>query len=351
MLHIDVPRTAWSMFRWFAAGMLVTLMWPETAWSAQELKISFGSAQKREQPSNLWIVQRRDCRQEIGIDPRPCLKILHLDADGHLEEKTSDALWKHVHGRPILIQVQGIEVSRDLALDGMIKTRRWLAQSDALPPDAVIITFDWPSQSRFLFVIPRVNEECRRAVVAGYHLAHFIQAFPTGSRICLLGHSHGGRAVAASLHLLGGGELNSRLGGEPVRLTQRSDLRVRGVVLAAGIDHQWLNPGNKLGQALAGCEAFCSLNNRRDPLLLFYPLMSNGGHGWALGRVGLLPDDRDRLGPLAKKFVERDYHHLVGYNHTLYAIMAHPEIARWIAPFTWATPDLFGTEGVTLQPE
>ena len=46
-----------------------------------------------------------------------------------------------------------------------------------------------------------------------------------------------------------------------------------------------------------------------------------------------------RLGPLAMRYEERDLHPILGMEHTLLGAVAHPSIARWIAPYTWATPD------------
>jgi hypothetical protein len=205
--------------------------------------------------------------------------------------------------------------------------------------ETVVIAFDWPSQRVYRNDIRDINEKGRRAFVAGYHLARFVQAFPPGSRICLLGQSYGGRVVPSALHLLGGGCLNSQDHDPPVRLPRmRSDLHIRAVVLGGASDHTWLDPGARLDHALHGCEALLNLYNRRDEALLLYPLLIRSGHRRALGRVGLSNRDFDRLGPLAARYAEQDVHGILGDEHTLLDAVASPRIGRWIAPYLWA-PD------------
>ena len=85
-----------------------------------------------------------------------------------------------------------------------------------------MIAFDWPSQRIYRNDTRDINEKGRRAFVAAYHLARFIQAFPPESRICVLGQSYGGRVVPSALHLMGGGGLNSQDHDPPVRTPTRA---------------------------------------------------------------------------------------------------------------------------------
>lgn len=173
--------------------------------------------------------------------------------------------------------------------------------------------------------------KCRRAFVAGYHLARFLQAFPEGSRVSLVGQSYGGRVVPSALHLLAGGELSDGR-SPPVRLPdRRPDLRVRAVAVAGAIDRHWLDPGERLG-----CEAFLNLYDSHDRVLIFYPLLVTGDQHKAIGRAGLRPVDYERLGPLAGRYAERDMYDRIGREHTLLRAVADPEIARAMAPYTWA---------------
>src|SRR5436305_13263805 len=85
--------------------------------------------------------------------------------------------------------------------------------------------------------------------------------------ICLIGHSHGTRMVASSLHAMAGGEVEGRVltsGAKPPR-------RLRVVLAAAAIDHDWLNPNKRFDRALCQAEAVINLRNASDFPLQFYP--------------------------------------------------------------------------------
>jgi hypothetical protein len=85
--------------------------------------------------------------------------------------------------------------------------------------------------------------------VAGYHLARFLQGFPAGSRISLVGHSHGGLVALSALQLLAGATLDT--GEEASALGEASpSVRLPTVVISAGTDCDWLDPGGRLDQAL-----------------------------------------------------------------------------------------------------
>jgi hypothetical protein len=286
-----------------------------------------------------WIVHTRDCPQVMGTDSWPCLKVLHFDARGELVQRDPRELFEQTVGRPVFIQVQGSLTTPDIALGGLMWSQAWLRENRVLPLDAVVIAFDWPSQRVYQTDIRDINEKGRRAYVAGYHLARFIQAFPPGSRICILGQSYGGRVVPSALHLLGGGCLNSQDHDAPVRLPAlRSDIHLRAITVEGASDHNWLDPDERFDRALHACEGLLNLYNRRDEALSLYPYLFRGGHHRALGRIGLKQSDFDRLGSLAAKYEEHDVNDLLGREHTLLDAVANRQIARWMAPYLWS-PD------------
>jgi esterase/lipase superfamily enzyme len=129
----------------------------------------------------------------------------------------------------------------------------------------VFVVFDWPSERVLPNLILDLNEKARRSRVASYHLARFLQTAPSGSRICLLGQSDGGRIVLTTLHLLSGAPLAAFWSEPEVQLSSgRTDLRLRAVVLDAAAGHHWLNPGERLHQALPVCESLLNLRNCGD---------------------------------------------------------------------------------------
>ncbi|GAC1469116.1 MAG: hypothetical protein NVSMB9_12550 [Isosphaeraceae bacterium] len=289
-----------------------------------------------ERVEQFWIVSTRPCPQEMGTDPWPALKVLHFNAHGDLVEHDPTELLEQTIGKTVLVQVQGSLTTPDIALGGLLWTDSWLRRNRALRDGAVVIAFDWPSQRVYRSDPRDINEKGRRAFVAAFHLARFLQAFPPQSRICLLGQSYGGRVVPSALHLLGGGSLNSQDHDPPVRLPiQRSDLHVRAVIIAGASDHDWLDPGQRLDHALYGCEGFLNLYNRRDEALRLYPLLKRSGHRKALGKVGLTNRDFAKLGPLAQRYEEHDVDDILGNEHTLLDAVASPEIARRMAPYLW----------------
>jgi hypothetical protein len=296
-------------------------------------------APRPERLERFWIVSTRDCPQVMGSDPWSCLKVQHFDANGRLITVDPVVLFAQAVGHPVFIQVQGNLTTPDTALGGLLWSHSWLQRDRAMPADTVVIAFDWPSQRVSRRDVRDVEEKGRRAYVAGFHLARFVQGFPPESRICLLGQSFGGRVVPSALHLLGGGSLNSQARDPEVRLPWlRPDLEIHGVILAGASDRTWLNPGARLDHALLGCSAFLNLYNGRDEALRLYPFLRRSGHHRALGKLGLTNRDFDRLGPLAARYEEHDDDEQLGREHTLLDAVANRQIARWIAPYLWA-PD------------
>ena len=290
-----------------------------------------------ERMEQFWVVSTRDCPQVMGSDPWPRLVVKHFDDEGRLVPVDPGGLMAQADHRPVFIQVQGSLTTPDIALGGLMWTQSWLDKERCLPPDAVVVAFDWPSQRVYSSDVRDINEKGRRAFIAGYHLARFVASFPPGSRIGILGQSYGGRVVPSALHLLGGGALNSQDHDADVRLPAcRPDLHVRAVIIAGASDRTWLDPGQRLDHALLGCEAFLNLYNRRDESLRLYPFLVRSDHHRALGRIGLSNRDLERLGPLAARYAEHDVHDILGSEHTLLDAVANRQIARRIASYAFA---------------
>jgi hypothetical protein len=211
--------------------------------------------------------------------------------------------------------------------------RRDLAAFSVIPPDALVVEFDWPSQLTYPNLIRDANEKARRAYVAGYHLARFLQRFPEASRISLVGHSHGALAALSALHLLGGGVLDD--GREATALASCGPrLRLRAVVIAPACDRHWLAPRERLGQSLAASEGVLCLYNPLDPALITHPF----------GPVLRTPACAGQ-GRHERRWAPRAAHHpvpemniapLLGPRHTFRGTTARPVIARSMAPYLWA---------------
>jgi hypothetical protein len=283
-----------------------------------------------------WIVDSRRTPQLLGTDPWPTLRFRHVDETGHHPTLGPECLRAMSLGRPVVVILHGNRYEGKDASDEVFRIAGSLSDHGGLPPDAVVVAFDWPSERVYRNEIRDVNEKGRRAVVAGFHLARFLSAFPPASRICLMGHSHGAKAALTALHLLNGGAVSSLHCEPPVPLPWLpAPNRYRAVVVATAGDHDWLNPGDRLGRALPLCEGMLNLRNSRDLPLLVYPLGRGSDGHRALGRRGLGRRDLRRLGPLAGRVEEHDLRPFLGRLHVFAEAMDHPQVACWVAPYTF----------------
>ncbi len=113
---------------------------------------------------------------------------------------------------------------------------------------------------------------------------------------------------------------------------------LRAVLLAAAIDHDWLNPGQRYGQALLAPEKVLLMRNARDATLGIYPLRKGLGER-ALGRCGLGPDDRFALGPLGPKVVEMDVAQFADWHHGFAHYHEQPALAAAMLPYVYFHDD------------
>jgi hypothetical protein len=279
-----------------------------------------------------WLVSTRACPQVLGTDP--FLRASQRDSRGGMSERLPAELQAMAAGRPVIFVVHGSYVSAAMAVSEGMRIRDSLARG-AITQDSLVVEFDWPSERVYANLFRDVNDKGRRAFVAGYHLARFLQGFPSGSRISLIGHSHGGLVVLAALQLLAGGTLDN--GEEATALTEMSPtLRLRAVLIASATDRQWLEPGERFDRSLDSCEGILCLYNPLDPVLAVHPLARYSDGQRALGKCGMSTVKQESLGPLAGRYCQRSIAGLLGPRHTFRGTIANPMIAQWIAPYTWA---------------
>jgi hypothetical protein len=155
-------------------------------------------AQRLEWVANLWVVQTRGCPQELGSDPWPCLQVLHFDDRGNLVACDPRDLLAQVAGRPVFILVHGNLVTADAAVGGLLWVHSWLDVQHALPPDGVVIGFDWPSQQVDALKLVDVNDKGRRAAVAPNHQAPVQQPVPPATPGWHHGRSNRGAGGASA---------------------------------------------------------------------------------------------------------------------------------------------------------
>lgn len=274
-----------------------------------------------------WRVGTRRCGQtfETGIG---CCRLTAemCDSCGRCRATTVENMLASLQpGVPICVFIHGSQVNEPTSRVESAATYRWLKQAAPGYP-IQMIAFDWPSDTHIgLFIGLDFIKLGRQAARNGFPLAQLVQRLPVESPVCLLGHSHGARAAVAATHLLAGGSVQG------YRL-QRPDQahRVRLVLAAAAVDHDWLNPGQRYDCAIRRAECVVNMTNCLDYALVAYPARKVIGVR-ALGQSGFTSFDVRRLGSNARKVSELDVNPIVGARHDWPNYYREPQIGRAIS--------------------
>lgn len=136
--------------------------------------------------------------------------------------------------------------------------------------------------------------------------------------------------VSSAMHFLGGGELQG------IRVCDGPSHRVRGILAAAALDHDWMVPGQRYDRALCGAECVLNLRSKLDWALSIYPLRRPFSRR-ALGQSGFTSKDRQRLGARAQQIANLDVSRELGVGHIWPCYYEHPEIAASIVPWVYFT--------------
>lgn len=287
-----------------------------------------------EQP-RFWIVSSRRCPQRAKGCCTCCRfdEFVYQNGRCRRADRADFARWM-IPGAPTAVVVHGSFTKFSELLSESCALYRWLRRAAPRRPLNIVI-YTWPSDDLPTGFFPiDILVLGRRSAFNGFYLAQFLQRMPRGSRVSLVGHSHGARTVSAFLHLHAGGIVQG------CRLDHRQcgAWRLRTVLFAAAMDHDWLDPGERYGRALCGTEALLNMRNRRDLPLKFYPLRKPFGSR-ALARTGFTRKDRRRLGRCNAKICEIDVTDLVGRHHLWIHYFNRPEISAAIAPYVYFTDD------------
>ena len=288
-----------------------------------------------------WILSIRHCSRDCPeCACRFDFGVQRADWNGNWEPSSMAEFQRAmIPGVPICVMIHGSFVTEETVAEDSCRTFRWLRQAAPdLPLNVVFIS--WPSDGIFTLdpsiaassLIPAVDVEIlgRRAELNGCRIAKLTQRFPTESPVCLLGHSHGARMVSSAMHFLGGGELQG------IRVCDGPSHRVRGILAAAAMDHDWLVPGQRYDRALCGAECVLNLRAKKDWALAIYPLRHPFSQG-ALGRVGFTEKDRVQLGARAPQVANFDVSDALGGGHIWPRYYEQPGIAAAIVPWVYFT--------------
>ncbi|MCA9076114.1 MAG: hypothetical protein KDA93_13885 [Planctomycetaceae bacterium] len=278
-----------------------------------------------------WIASSRGLPQNPAQSTCRRLEYFHRLSDGRLERTTLPAMASQmIPGVPVCIFIHGAYVSAESHRSESAYTYNWIRQAAPQLPIQVIF-YTWPSDTDVKLLTPLlVNQRGRWAGNNAFYLADLIGQLPAECPVCLVGHSHGARTAAATMHLLAGGEVS----GYTYPYNTGAGRRYRAVLAAAAFDRHWLNPGQKYGRALSLVEGVVNLQNRGDWALSLYPLRRPLSRR-AIGATGFTRWDRTRLGPQNCKAIDLDVTYFVGLGHTWPHYYQEPTIAHAIVPYTF----------------
>lgn len=287
---------------------------------------------------DFWIVSTRACPQRCGLlkrRPHCCFEHFHYSG-GTSVHKTDGAAFQAwlKPNVPTCIVVHGVFTAFDDLLEESCQLYRWLQAADPNRPLNVVI-FTWPSDDYPTGILPiDYTVMSRRSEFNGFYLSQFLAYIPPGRRVSLLGHSLGVRTIASFLHLEGGGTVQ----GQRLCHVNPCMHRMRAVFLASAVQHDWLNPGNRYGNALCRIEALLNIYNSDDLALSFYPLARPfGGH--ALGRAGFSEKDVASMDWQAAKIAQLEASSLLKTHHLWLYYFEQPYLASAASPYLYFSDD------------
>lgn len=288
-----------------------------------------------------WIVSSRCCRQtqhKCGVNCRFVCHAITEDCQS-LPVGYEQMIASQIPGAPTCVLVHGSFTRMQDVWPDAECSYNWLRNGGPQVP-INFIYYTWPSEGPFAILphnafttlVPNLDFSVlgQRAELNGFYLADLIGSLPPSTSVSLIGHSLGARAITASLHLMGGGSLRGQARCNPVD----GGHRIRVVLAAAAIEHDWLNPGDRYGCALNRAECLLNLRNERDLALALYPLRRPFSSS-ALARKGFTSKDQRKLGEHLVQVSELDVTPIIGKAHGWPNYCSQPSIAGCIAPYVY----------------
>jgi hypothetical protein len=290
-----------------------------------------------EVPGGYWIISSRQARLPPGaIDSSRDLTYLYRTPQNMRAFPREVFLGTLRADRPTCITIHGSYNYWTDVLSESVHSLRWINQASQ-GREIQFVYFSWPADGYAHLVFPlELAAMGRRAARHSLYLANLLSHFPEEQPVCLVGHSHGARCSVAALHALGGGALEDGSRLVPGYGVPR---RLNAVLLAAAVDHDWLNPGERYGAALPVTERMLVMQNERDSWLNAYPLKDLLGNRQALGRRGFQEADTIRMSDQIGKISVLDASPFAGRSHDFRSFHSRVELAEAISPFV-----VFGSE-------
>jgi len=206
--------------------------------------------------------------------------------------------------------------------------------SEFLGPDKPIriIVWSWPSDKMQASLIKDFRDQTIRSERQGFFLAHFLTDLRQSCPVMLVGYSMGSRTAVTGLHLIGGGQLPEipkfeadHDGGKPII----------GVLVAAAIDTNWLEVGQRYDKAVEQTSHFVVTVNNQDPILKRYPRLYGGKRSpqRAIGFLGIA--SQEKLASLKDRFTQIDITRIAGKSHDIRRITGSRVLLEEISQHTF----------------
>jgi hypothetical protein len=273
------------------------------------------------------FVRSEECPQSFKSTEPACNFLYdYHGADGLYHPVSGDQLFQSLpKDMPVLILIHGSFVDYEEEPE-LLRTFEWIREGSWGRP-LLVLCYRWPSAlgCRAILGSIAICQMAQRAEFNGFYLAQLLNQIPVENPVALMGHSHGCRMISAALHLLSGG----RVDGKSLNPWSWSNRGFRVSFFSAGIDHDWLNPGERYGLAI---NRMCWLQNHKHALdwaLLTYPLRYPGSSR-ALGQTGFTGKDIRRLGTQAGKIQEFNGQGALIWGHGLRSHLDNPGIQPWV---------------------
>ena len=280
-------------------------------------------------PDDYWILSLRCCPQKMKrIGCECCWQFMHCGPNRCQTPSSHAEFLASLDPQvPVCFMIHGSYVEWKSARVDSRNSYCWIRNAAPhLPIKIVYVT--WPSDPCLppLDILALGRKSARNA----FHIANLIRTIPADHPISLVGHSHGARMATATLHLLGGGEVQ----GYCLEPSQCAIHRYRAVLAAAAIDHNWLNPGKRYGCALPVTECLLNFRTRKDRALFFYKCRKPFSRS-SLGREGFSRKDLCAMGTDAQRVNEFDVTDFVGTHHFWQFYTEHRCLAASTIPYVY----------------
>lgn len=280
---------------------------------------------------NCWLVSSRRAVQSIH---EKNLGPWHLDvycskSDGPAQlSSMADLATQLIPGVPVCIISHGSFVTWESYCQQSYEASKTFRRASGDSP-LQVICFSWPSDGPYTH-IPQVDVSVRgkRAEFNGFHLARLLSYVPESCPVTVIGHSHGSRVVLSAMHLTAGGSIQ----GFSFTGSVCPQRRMRVILAAGAMDHDWLNPGERYDLALNRVECLLNLRNQNDLPLAFYPLHRPFARR-AIARAGLTQRDTVQLGWNSAKIRQVDVTNRLGPDHLWPDYYRDPYIMAAMIPY------------------